>query len=365
MSTSSTSRAPSARRGRTSPRSFPPLRRVQLGVLGLVLLVLLGSFGFMLLGWYYGHGDWSFLRCLYMTVITVTTIGYGDILGAQQHTLSTVYNIIVALVGMGASLYVISMATAFIIEGDLKNILWSRRMSKRIKKLSGHFIVCGVGQTGIHAVNELVATDRPFVAIDSDERHIRKVQERLGVEFPVVLGEATDDDTLLDAGVERAAGLIAALAEDRDNVFLTLTARQLNPGMRIVAKGTDMKAASKLCQAGADSVVSPTAIGGLRIVSELLRPETVTFLDTMLRDHERSVRFEDLCVGAGGEGRSLAELKLGEQFRLLAVAVRWSPGEDFDYCPDPKRPLQPDMTLVVLGEAPNINKARAALGRSD
>lgn len=345
---------------RPARKHFPALRRVKIGVFALLGLTLAGTLGYMALGWYYGHDDWTFLRCLYMMVITITTIGYGDILAADRHTLSLVYTIMVSLVGMGASLYVISMATAFLVEGDLKNILWSRKMSKRISKLEDHFIVCGVGDTGVHAIQELVSTKRAFVAIDRDEEHIRRVQAQLGSEFPAVLGDATDDDTLLQAGVRRAAGLVAVLSEDRDNLFLTLTARQLNSRMRIVSKGIQLKTLGKLRQAGADSVVSPNVIGGMRMVSEMVRPATVTFLDTMLRDRGHNYRFEDLRVepGSSAEGRTLDALDLNDRFHILAVALRGPTASTYDYCPRAEQALEAGTTLVVLGEPQDVQAAR-------
>lgn len=345
------------------PTAFPALRRVQLGVLLLGTAILAGTCGYLLLGWHYGYEDWTFLRCLYMTVITITTIGYGDVLGSDGRPLSLLYTVGLSLVGMGASLYVVSMATAFLVEGDLKNLLWSRRMTKRISKLTGHYIVCGVDHTGLHVLEELLATGRQVVVVDRDEETIHRVQARLGVEFPAIVGDATDDEVLLTAGVDRASGLFAVLSEDRDNLFLSVTARQLNSRLRIAARGVDPKTGAKLRKAGADVVVSTHKIGGLRLVSELVRPETTTFLDTMLRDRSQSVRFEDLTLPTAGPATAttLADLQLGKRFELLAVGLRSAAGDSFEYCPRPDRLLEPGMTLVVLGKERAITRARDAL----
>jgi voltage-gated potassium channel len=341
------------------------LRRLKLGLLFLALFVAVSTVGYMVLGWLVCGEDWGFLDSLFMTIITVTTIGYGDVLGVQEagHVSAMVYTMVVSLVGMGAALYVVSMATAFVVEGDLHRVLWRRKMSKLIEKMNGHFIVCGIGSTGLHVVAELHATGRPFVAIDSSEEGVQRLQRLLGDEVVVIIGDATDDEVLRAAGVERAGGLVAALHSDPQNLFLTISARRLNPTMRIIARGIDSNTSAKLRQAGADSVVSPNLIGGLRMVSEMIRPETVSFLDVMLRDRDTRFRFEDLPIepGSTAEGKSLGDLKLRDRFGVVVVAFRESPTAPLVYCPPDGQPLAGGNRLVVLGNADRVVEAKGAV----
>ncbi len=346
----------------TSLQRAAALRRLKLGLLFLALFVAASTVGYMVLGWLVCGEGWGFLDSLFMTIITVTTIGYGDVLGVQEagHVSAMVYTMAVSLVGMGAALYVVSMATAFVVEGDLHRVLWRRKMSKLIEKMNGHFIICGIGSTGLHVVAELQATGRPFVAIDSSEESMQRMHRLLGEDVVAIVGDATDDEVLRSAGIERAGGLVAALHNDPQNLFLTISGRRLNPRMRIIARGIDSNTSAKLRQAGADSVVSPNLIGGLRMVSEMVRPETVSFLDIMLRDQDTSFRFEDLPIEAGSaaDGKSLGDLRLRERFGVVVVAYRASPTAQIDYCPPDSQPLVGGNCLVVLGNADRVLEAK-------
>ena len=349
----------------TSIQRAAALRRLKLGLLFLALFVAASTFGYMALGWLVCGEDWGFLDSLFMTIITVTTIGYGDVLGVQEagHVSAMVYTMAVSLVGMGAALYVVSMATAFVVEGDLHRVLWRRKMAKLIARMNDHFIVCGIGSTGLHVVAELHATGRPFVAIDASEESVQRLHRLLGEEVVAIVGDASDDEVLRSAGVERAAGLVAALPNDPQNLFLTISGRRLNPRMRIIARGIDANTSGKLRQAGADSVVSPNLIGGLRVLSEMVRPETVSFLDIMLRDQDTRFRFEDLPIEAGSaaEGKKLGDLELRERFGVVVVAFRAGPTDQIVYCPPDNQPLIGGNCLVVLGNAHRVVEAKKAV----
>lgn len=232
-------------------------------------------------------------------------------------------------------------------------------MDTRVKKLSGHTLVCGAGSTGIHCVRELAAIGVPFVVVERSEEVARTVS--LEHDCPAVVGDATHDEVLLEAGIERARGVISALTEDKDNLFVTVTARALNPSLRIVAKAIDVKADAKLRRAGADSVVSPNLIGGLRLVSEMVRPEVVTFLDVMLRDKDRTLRIEEvtLAPARGGGQRRVSDLGLARH-DLLLLAVKEPPPESrLHYNPAPEHPLSGGEILIVLGDPERVRQLSA------
>jgi voltage-gated potassium channel len=308
-----------------------------------------GTVGYMVLT---GKPLW---KCFYMTAITITTVGYEDVLDVKKSPGAEVFTIVLLFLGLGVLLYTVSAATAFVVEGDLTAVLRRRKMEKRIQGMSGHYIVCGAGETGMHAVNELLATGRSVVIVEADPQRIARLEQNLP-DVPHLHADASEDDVLVAAGIARAAGLVSALAEDKDNLFVALTARRLAPNLRIVARAVEERTVPKLRTAGADAVVSPNQIGGLRMASELVRPGTVSFLDTMLRGPGAAVRFEDVTVGEKSDlaGKSLAEANLTGEAEVLVVAVR-APGEArFRYGPPAGTKLVPGMTLVLLGRSEDV-----------
>lgn len=234
-------------------------------------------------------------------------------------------------------------------------------MLRQIRAMKDHFIICGAGETGQYVVQELLKTGNAFVVIDHDEERLQKIQH-MG-EFPVLKGEAADEETLSIAGLDRARGLVTVLAEDKDNLFVTVTARQMNPNLRIVARCAEGHMIAKLVRAGANSAVSPNMIGGLRLASELIRPHVVNFLDEMLRDRNKTMRVGEITVGEGlpWVGKTLQETQLHAKFVLLPLALRRSGGQ-MEYSPHGDLVLAAGDVLVVLGDVNNTWKACEAAG---
>ena len=224
-------------------------------------------------------------------------------------------------------------------------------MEKKIASLRDHNIVCGAGSTGRHIIQELHQTNRDFVVIENREEVVTRLPIAKKVLY--VIGDATQDRVLKKAGIQKAGGIMAVLPEDKDNLFITITARQLNDKMRIISKAVQDGADSKLMAAGADAVVDPHRIGALRIVSEMVRPTVVTFLDQMLRERKAPFRFEEVAVPPGSSwiGRKLSELDLYSKFGISIVAVKHEGEESFQYCPKPETVLAPNLKLVFLGDA--------------
>jgi voltage-gated potassium channel len=226
--------------------------------------------------------------------------------------------------------------------------------------MKNHFIVCGAGETGQYIVRELLKTRNAFVVVDHDEDQLEKIQH-LGT-FPVLKGDASNEEVLEAAGLARARGLVSALRDEKDNLMVTVTARQKNPAIRIVARCAEARMADKLILAGANSAVSPNMIGGLRLASELIRPHVVSFLDLMLRA-KQEVRFEEITVGNESPwvGKPLGELDLHGRYDLLVLALRLPSGE-MKYSPEDEVQLAAGDVLVLMGEVANLWKAREAAG---
>ena len=235
-------------------------------------------------------------------------------------------------------------------------------MDSVVKRMQGHVVVCGVGSTGIHCVRELAAVGAPFVVVDRDEETARSVTREHG--GAAVVGDATHDEVLVEAGIARARGIISALTEDKDNLYVTVTARALNPQLRIVAKAIELAAEPKLRRAGADSVVSPNVMGGLRMVSEMVRPEVTGFLDQLLRRKDQSLRIEEILVTEGSSiaGRPVGEIDLtGQGLLLLAVKDPAAEGGRYSHSPAPDHVVSPGSVLIVLGEAEKVRRLAAAV----
>ena len=240
-------------------------------------------------------------------------------------------------------------------------------MRKKIEGLSGHIVVAGSGSTGKHVIEELIATMTPFVVIDRNQEHLHRISEQMmGGDMLFVHGDATEDHVLLLAGIERAAGVVAALTHDKDNLFVTLSARSLNTVARIVSKVTEDESAPKMLKAGATAVVSPTQIGGRRMASELIRPEVNEFLDQMLRDKDKSLRLEEVVVPKASPyvGHALRDAPIRKETNLLVIAVR-QPTREFVYNPEPDFVLEAGMTLVVMGAADGVKKLRTLVAVSE
>lgn len=321
----------------------------------LLCILIVGTAGYKLIG----GASWTLLDAAYMTIITLSSVGYGEVHNLEKNVPARIFTIFLIFFGAGVLLFVLSSTTAFIVEGELSNVLWRNKMRKEIERLHGHYLVCGGGRNGRAVIEELLQTGHDTVVIERDPGIIEHVREALP-EALIVVGDATDDEVLLEAGVKRAAGLITALPEDKDNLFITITARGLNPKLRIVAKCVDPHSRRKLLSAGADAIVSPYTIAGLRMASEMVRPTVVTFLDTMLRRPTGTYRIEEVQLTASSSllGQSLSDAGIPTKTGLQVLAVR-DPGEaHFTYNPPSTLELREGQVLVVLGERAGVEKLR-------
>lgn len=331
-------------------------RQLLAGFLGVAAALLGGALGYYLLG----QGRWPFRDCLYMTAISLSTVGYGEVIDIGAVPGARLYTIVLILLGMGVIVYFASLVVAFIVEGELKQYFGRKKMIKEIQKLQNHVIICGAGSTGSSVIQEMLATRTPFVVVDESEERIKKVMTDDHTEALLyVVGDVAADQVLLEAGIRQARGLVATLPEDKDNLFLVLSARQLNPGLRIVSRGIEGGIAEKLMRAGADAVVSPNHIGGMRMASEMIRPRVVEFLDVMLRDKKRTLRVEEVAVYAGSQlaGQTLQQADIRSRADVLVVAAK-SPQAAYTHNPRPDYVLEPGTVLIVIGVVAEMEKLR-------
>ena len=328
---------------------------------GFFLLVVtgVGTWGYYLLG-YLAHGSslWSLGDCFYMTIITLTTVGFGEILDLANVAGARLFTVFILLSGLGLAAYFVSTLTAFLVEGELTNVFWRKKMTRQIRKLSGHIIVCGVGRIGCSIMEELHRTHTPFVVIDPNEQRIRKLQEQFG-NFPAVVGDATHAGDLEEAMVVAAKGVISTLGDDKDNLCVVVTCRQLNPKLRIISSCKDAEFAGKLELIGAE-VVMPNAIGGLRIASQMLRPQVVGYLDLMLRDKNCPIRITDVTLTDQSDliGQPLKAINFDDFGPLLVMAIIRKDNPCPLYNPRRSVVLREDDTLVVQTDIDSLERFR-------
>jgi voltage-gated potassium channel len=312
---------------------------------GLFIFVLIiGVAGFKILG----GEDWSILDSLYMTVITLSTVGYEEVSDLNANPEARIFAVVFILLCVGTIAFAVSSITSFIVEGELKNILGRKRMEKKISKLKDHYIICGSDETAHTILTELLLTQRPFVVIDPLEENLNKLATLGDILF--IQGDPAEDDVLISAGIAEAKGILMSLPTDEANLFVTLTARNLSPDIRIVTKGIHPKSHKKIKKAGANAVVSPTFIGGMRMVSEMVRPAVVNFLDQMLRERDVVRRVEEVPLKSGSKiiGKSIADSKIIEIKDALLIALKRMTSDAYEFKPPLETELHENDVLFFI-----------------
>ncbi len=319
----------------------------------IFLVIMAGSTGYYIIF----KGEPSFLDCLYMTVVSLTTVGYGEVIEVTGNVTAQIFTMVLITFGMGIILYGISSLTALFLEGELSGMLRKKRMAKQIDKLNDHYIVCGGGETGSGVIAELCQNNQTAVLIETDTERIERCKAIC--ELFYIQADATEDENLIAAGIERAAGIVISLPVDKDTLYVTMTARMLNQKLRIISRMTNPKLKPKLIKAGANAVVCPNSIGALRMASEMIRPTAVDFLDRMLRSGQGDLRIHELTVSENSKfnQKEIRKCALKDRYGLLVLGTKPKSG-DIEFNPSPTQVLTAGTTLIVMGAAAQIARAR-------
>jgi voltage-gated potassium channel len=306
-----------------------------------IFILILGTVGFKIIG----GEEASILDALYMSAITISTVGFHEVIDLETHPYGRLFTIFFTFAGFGVLTYFLSNLVALFIEGDLRKTFIKRKMQKKIEKMDGHYIICGVGRVGKNIAEELIQTERPFVLADLNETLLEEFVRELEVEVPYAVGDCTDEDFLTMLGADRSRGIFVTAGDDNTNLVICLTARQLNPAMKIVVRSTDVAHSRKLRRAGANKVVSPNYIGGLRMASEMIRPAVTNFLDDMIKSNINQ-RLEEFIVPESLAGKKVADIPLQDLEQTIVLAV--SEEDRWHYNPPKSMELKQGMHIVIM-----------------
>ena len=320
-------------------------------ILLLLLVIVIGVTGYMYLS------DDTFINALYMTIITITTVGFGEIhpLSASER-MFTIFLILMSVVVIG---YALSILTEYIASGELFEKIKFKKVQKQIEKLSNHTIVCGYGRNGKQAVAKLKKHKKPLVILETDEFRIKEIEEDNGLLY--INADATNDATLERAGIEKASSLITTLPSDADNLFVVLSARQLNKGMTIVSRASNDSSDGKLRIAGANNVIMPDKLGGEHMASLLVTPDIVEFVDKLSVDEENATHLQEILVNKLPNEfllKSIRDLDLRRKTGCSVVGFK-TPDNEYVINPNADTQLVTNSKLIVLGsleQIENVNK---------
>jgi voltage-gated potassium channel len=312
----------------------------------LVLILLVGTLGYVLLE------GWPVLDALYMTVITITTVGFGEV--NVVSSLGRVFTICIIFMGMGIMAYSLGMVAQIMVETQVMTILGRRKLGRELRSMKNHYIICGFGRIGKIITQGLKSQGIPLVVIDQspDSREILEEQN-----IPHIIGDATSDDILIEAGIERAKGVVAVVLSDADNLFITMTARGLNPNLFILSRADEEGTEKKLMRAGANKVVLPYHIGGMRMVHTILRPAVMDFIDFTMHETNIELKLEELLAGEQSRlnGVSLLNSGIRKDMNVIIVAIRKKGGKMI-FNPSSETVIEAGNTLIALGPPKDLDR---------
>ena len=314
--------------------------------IAFLLILIVGTLG------YYWIEDWSLIDSFFMTVITITTVGYREI-GGELSSVGKIFTVFLIFSGFGVAALALSRLAASILRGELNNVVGRMRMRKEIENLKDHYIIAGFGRTGQVIANSFRVKRIPFLIIDSEEKFLRTLDE---THYPYLIGDAADEDVLLRAGIQRAKGLVAVVSSDANNAFAIMTARVLNPKLKIIARAIDVHNVKKLKMAGANKVIAPYLLGGARIAQAVSHPHASDFIDIIENVEAQHIEMADLAIKPTGvlSGKTVGDSYL-QPYDVIIIGIRKSNG-DFVFHPKNDEVLQTDDHLIVIGPSLTIQE---------
>jgi voltage-gated potassium channel len=320
--------------------------KIRVALFGLLIIILVGTFGYQLIE------GWNFLESLYTTIQTISTVGYGDY--TPQTGEGKLFTIILIIFGVGTMLYTVGMLAETMIEGRLRALAGKGKQGKMIEKMKNHYIICGCGRIGQLICRELKADKMEFIVIDSDPEVIQKIEEE---GFVYYRGDATQDKSLLGAGIKRAKGIICVLPTDAENLYVILTAKELNPDIYVLSRSEEEESEHRLLRAGADRVMSPYILGGMRMAMAILRPAMLDFIEITTSRQSLELRMEEMsvCDGSPIIGKSLEESEIRHNFGLIIVAVKKESGKMI-FNPLASYVIEKGDKLIAMGEDDNVSR---------
>ena len=325
-----------------------PLRRLFWGIFWLVGVIVVGVVGYEIIE------GWNFLDSIYMTVTTITTVGYNEV-----HPLSDggrIFSIFLMIGGVGGALYALSGIVGYIVEGNIGTVWERRKMQNKINNLKGHFILCGFGRVG-EEIARAFKEEVPFIVIDNRPECIARLEKS---DYIYLEGDATRDDVLKSAGIERARGLIAAVGSDTDNTYITLSARGLRPDIYIEARASSTEAVTKLERSGANRVILPHAIGGNRMAMLALRPAVVDFIDNVIYSRGHEMRLENVDISENSKLLDLTIKDVRDKTRVAVLAVQ-KKGHTLMPNPTGEESVEVGDKLIVIGTKVQLSSLEEAL----
>ena len=323
---------------------------LKIALIFIVILVAIGAVGFHVIE------GWSLLESFYVTVMTLTTVGYGDF--APQSRTGMFFTVVLVSFGVGTMLYTVGLVAQTMVEGRLTTLLGRGKMEKAIDKMKNHYIVCGCGRIGYLICRELAAEKVDFVVVDNNPEVIQKIGEEGFVYFR---GDAIHDKCLIGAGIKRAKGIVCVLPTDAQNLYVILTAKELNPDIWILSRSEEEESEHRLLRAGANRVMSPYTLGGTRMAMAILRPAMLDFIEITTRRQSLELRMDELeiCEGSPLIGKSLEESEIRQRYGLIIVAVKKDSGKMI-FNPVASYVIQGGDKLIALGEEDNVSKLSQA-----
>lgn len=326
--------------------------KMKISVFIAALFFILGTAGYMIIE------GWGILDAAYMTAITLSTVGFSEIHDMSEG--GRLFTIFLIFTGVGYFLYLGGIFISSVVDGEIKNMLGRQRLDSKIKKLKDHYIVCGYGRIG-RVLCKFVAEDTKDIVVVEQSEEKKDILEKDKLHY--IIGDAGNEEVLEKAGIKRAKALVAALSADTENVFLVLTARQLNPDIYIMARAASTMVRKKLYVAGANQVESPYDVGGVSMGLKLLRPTVSNFLNTALSRESDAIQIEEAFVPETSDytGKPLKDSGIRQDYNLIIIAIKEKSGH-MEFAPHFETIIHPRDTLIVMGKAENLKAFRRALG---